>query len=176
MTEIVAQIAGLIASAISIGGIQLKKKRHILIAFIAANAFYCIDFLLIGAWSGLLVSLISIIQTLVVYGYDKHKKPITKTLIVVFILISLATGVFSVRQFVDLLPLLAFALYSLSIVQKKGKNLRILTLILIICWMVYDSSVGAYSLLISDTFFTVSTLVAIIRYDILKIKKTKKKP
>jgi hypothetical protein len=55
-----------------------------------------------------------------------------------------------------------------TIIQSKEKNIRIFTLVNIVLWVVYDITVGAYMALVSDVMLTTSTIVAIIRYDILK--------
>jgi hypothetical protein len=171
MANVIAQISGLLASVINIGGIQFKNKKHILIAFISANIFYCIDFLIIKAYAGFFVSFISIILPIFVYRSEKSNKPLSKVILSIFILLSIVANLTTFTTFFDILPILAFILYSSSIIQKRESNLRLLTLIQITCWILYNLHFAAYTLIISDVFFISSTLIAIFRLDILPNRK-----
>ena len=54
------------------------------------------------------------------------------------------------------------------IIQKKEKNIRKISLINIVLWVIYDIIYLAYTAAISDVFTTVSTIVGIYRFDFKK--------
>ena len=84
-------------------------------------------------------------------------------------------GVAFYRQVIDILPIVCSVLYTLTIVQKKEKNIRSLTLITTILWLIYDFIVGAYTAAISNIIFCISNLIAIFKYDIKGKRKKRKR-
>ena len=69
---------------------------------------------------------------------------------------------------IDILPIICSVLYSLIIVQSKEKIIRILSLINIILWLIYDFYFLAYVAAISDILVVVSTLIGMYRFDFKK--------
>ena len=61
-----------------------------------------------------------------------------------------------------------------TVKKEQAENLyRIIILCSLLCWMGNSISNGLWVALCSDTFGTVSTAIAIIRYDVKKIHKQK---
>lgn len=172
MVNIFAQVLGTLGIGTNVIGIQLKQKQHILIAFMAANLLFGSSFILLKGYSGAVICLVAAVQTLINYQYERKNKEFPKYLIVSYIIIAFICGIFTYKTLIDILPVICSVLYTLSIIQKRESNLRKVTFINIILWVIYDYSVGAYAAFTSDLFLTVSTIVAIIRYDILKKNKT----
>jgi hypothetical protein len=71
---------------------------------------------------------------------------------------------------------LAFLLYTLSLLQTRENNVRWLLLAQTAVWCVYDAVVGAWTPEITNTFFLVSTMIALWRYREKTGKKSLKKP
>jgi hypothetical protein len=168
---IIAQIVGFIASGVNIFTIQIKQKKYILLGFMTMNLLFAINFILLQSYSGAIISFISAIQTLINYVLEKKEIPFPKWLIPVYLVVSFVCGMATYQSFVDILPVTGSILYTLSIIQKKEKNLRRITLANTILWLIYDLLVMAYSSAISEVFFLTSNLIAIYRYDIRKQKE-----
>ncbi len=171
--NIPAQILGLLGIITNAIGIQLKNKKNILIAFMLANLFFGLSFLLLKGYSGAVICLVATIQTFIKYLFDKKNIKFPLYLIIVYIVIAIICGLFTYRGLIDILPVLCSVLYTLAIIQHKESNLRIITLVNIILWTIYDFVVGAYTAGINDVVLTFSTMIAIFRYDILSKKKNK---
>lgn len=135
------------------------------------NLLFAINFILLQSYSGAIISFISAIQTLINYVLEKKEIPFPKWLIPVYLVVSFVCGMATYQSFVDILPVTGSILYTLSIIQKKEKNLRRITLANTILWLIYDLLVMAYSSAISEVFFLTSNLIAIYRYDIRKQKE-----
>ena len=173
MNNIIAQMMGVLGTISNIIGIQLKKKSQIMISIILANFFFSLNFLLLEAYSGAIICFIAGIQTFINYLFDIKKKKYPIWLITIYYLISLVSVLITFTTLIDIIPIICAILLITTIIQKKERNIRLLTLVNIGLWSVYDLTVGAYTAAISDAFMTISTLIAITRLDILKNNKNK---
>jgi len=163
-----AQIFGAIALIIDLTAIQMKKKHQILFLSVTSFFFFSISFALLKAYSGALVSLLACLQTLVAYYYDKEKEEMPRLLIYFYLFITLVCGLFVYSSLIDVLPILCALLYVITIVQKTEKNIRKIVLYTMIIWITYDAIVGAYMVMLSDSIYLFSTIIAIYRYDVLR--------
>lgn len=168
--NLLANFFGALALLSNIFGIQSKKKKYIMISFILANLFLVINFILLKAYSGAIICFISVIETSINYIYDKNKRKYPVALICIYIIISLICGLFAFKNVIDILPVLSSIIFAFTIIQKKERNIRILTLSFISLFVAYDFIVGAYAALLSAVIYCISIAIAIIRYDILKKK------
>lgn len=172
---ITAQILGLIGAIVLIVSIQFEHKKNIIISLAIANMLFVISFLLLNAYSGAIICLIAAIEAIINYAYDVKKKKFPKILIPIYVIIPLICGVLTYKTYVDIFPIICSMLSVLLILQTKEKYIRIITLVSIVLWITYDMLVSAYTTMLSDCFFLISTTIAIIRYDILKISIKEKK-
>lgn len=164
-----AQILGLIGAIVLIVSIQFKHKKNIIISIAIANMLFVISFLLLNAYSGAIICLIAAIEAIINYTYDVKKKKLPKILIPIYIIIPLICGVLIYKTFIDMLPIICSMLSILLILQRKEKYIRIITFISIVLWIAYDMLVAAYTTMLSDCFFLISTTIAILRIDLKQI-------
>jgi len=172
--NILAQIFGLIGILVNIIGIQFKDKKSILISFILANLIFGFTFLFLGSYSGAVICAISAVETIIKYFFDVKNKKFPLYLTIIYIIVSVTGGLLVYKSTIDIYPIFCSILYVLTIVQTKERNIRIITFINVIAWTIYDLYVGLYSVALNDVWFSISTLIAIYRYDIynkLLIKK-----
>lgn len=167
---IIAQILGILGSASNIISMQLKKKQHILICFILAGVLFTGSYLLLNGYSGAIVCLIATLQTGLSYIYDRKNKELPKWLIIIFFILSTLGGVLTYQNILDIFAILAGVTYTWSIIQKQEKYIRLITLSNSALWFIYDIFIKAYSTCISDAIIILSTLIGIIRFDVLKNK------
>lgn len=170
---IVAQLLGIVIIIGNAVTMQLKRKKEILIGFIIINAICVVQFCMLQGYSASLICFVAIIQAVINYQYERKEKEFPKYLVILYILSSFLCGMVTYQKPLDVLPVIAAILYTLSIIQNKEKNLRILVLLNITIWAIYDTIIGAYTNTISDIVFMGSTIIGMVRYDILKGKKEK---
>lgn len=166
--NLLANLFGILGLLFNIIGIQLKKKKSIMLSIMFSTLFFSINFLLIKAYTGSIISFISTIETFINYCYDKKEKEYSLPLIYSYVFISLVSGAFTYNNFIDILPILSSIVFILTIIQKKEKNIRFLTLTYILLFVVYDYFMCAYIPLISAIIYVVFIIISIVRYDILK--------
>lgn len=169
--NIIIQLVGILGLITKIIGIQLKKKKDILIALMISSTLFAINFFLLKAYSGAVISIVMTLEVVINYIFDKKKKEYPMWLIGTYIIVSVACGIFTYQSITDTLPIIASIIFIFTIIQKKEKNIRLLTLAYVTTFFVYDSLVGAYFALISDLLQDISIIIAILRYDHLNRKE-----
>ena len=169
----IAQILGMIGTIINICAVQINNKKSILVLFMSANIVFGINFILLGSYSGGVICFIAAIQTAITYIFEKREKEFPKILIPIYIIVAIVCGLVSYQKCIDILPLLCSVLYTITIIQKKEERVRKVTFINVAIWVIYDLIIGAYTAVISDIFFTISSGIAIARYDRKNLKEEK---
>lgn len=165
---ILAQILSLIAMVINVVAVQLKTKKQILLAIVAANIFFVTSYILLGAYTGALTCIILITVIIINTILEDKGKKTPKILIGIYSIIYIVIGIITFNSLIDILPIIASILFIVTIRQEKEKYVRLLILGNSISWIIYDFIVSAYLTSISDLFTIVSTITAIYRYDIKK--------
>jgi hypothetical protein len=167
MNNILAQIFGTLATLSNVIGIQLKTKEKILVFYILACMFFVINFTLLMAYSGTATCAIMGIITTIMYFMDKYKKEVKTHVIVTMIIFSVGISSLFYSSLVDLISISSCIPFVLMSVQKKEKYVRLWTGIFLLFYATFDILVGAYTAFVGDLCFLVSTLISVIRYDLL---------
>lgn len=166
--NILAQIFGLLGSICWITSASKKKKKDILIFLLFGEALFALNFLTLKAYAGLIVCIITIIEIIISYSYKN--KDIPKSLIIIFLVISLLCGIFIYENIFDILPIASSLLYTIAIYQKKEKHIRRFSNIIAVLWIIYDLIVGAYTGFLADILYLASNIKSIIKYDRKKLR------
>ena len=87
---------------------------------------------------------------------------------IIYIIISILLGLITYTGIIDILPIICSILYTLTIIQDKEKNIRRISLVNIILWIIYDIVCQAYTAAISDSLMTISTIIGMYRFDYKK--------
>lgn len=164
-------ILGLLVMVISL----FQKNKDRMLGYVAFNGiFFGIEYLLLGAYSGMFSNFFGIFRTYISKEKEKHKN-LNKWYILLFFIIGYAIiGFISFDgKIVSLLPIIAEIIYVIALWQKDVKKIRIGTLLMVILWLIYDIFVKAYPSMITDLIVMSSTIVAIVIKDILKRKEVK---
>lgn len=150
---------------------QQKDKKNILIGLILVNLTSTIAYIFLGTYSASVVTTIAIFQTYIKYKYDQKDKKMPIYLQIIFIIISIIGGIFTAHSWLDIIPTICLVLYTLSILQSKERNIRLLIVANILGWIIYDAYALAFVGILTSMFSLTSTIIAIIRYDIRKEAK-----
>ena len=130
---------------------------------ILANIVVAIQFFLLDAITGGVVSIINAIRCIVFYIYKKkNMKPSIITLIV-FEVIEIISGCFSWQNIWSLIPILLTTFYTYSIWQDNIELIRLATGIVGGGWAIYDVIVKAYVGVIQEIAQLISAIIAIYR-------------
>lgn len=158
-------IAGLIFCVIPF---QFKKHKQIVLCKMFSEILFSIQYILMGAYTGAIVDLISGLRNFLFYKFVEKKRS-TLPLIILFSLLVIVLGIFTWGGAMSLLPVTAKVLTTVSYGMKNEKLLRIITLPSCIFWIMYNAMVGGWEALIGDSLSLISILIAIYKFDIKKV-------
>lgn len=170
----VAQIFALIAFILYTISFQFKKRGNVLKTQIFANIFYTLEYIMLDAYAGVNNSLFGITRSLLFYVFDKKKKKCPPYVAVIFLTLVVIFGFVSYTDVFSILPVIISIIFFVSLYTEDMKLYRKVAVIASILWIVYNIAVSAYVSIFDYTIELISSLVAIYRFDIKKIKKDKK--
>lgn len=165
------QVIGVFAMIFSLLVFQANNRKQMLSLHSVANFLYFVHLYLLNGLTGALTSLIAGVRNLIYTKYEKGKRPIAVPLI--FIGILAIVCVITWKDWTSLLPISGGVLGTISFWQKKPKNIRLFSLFVSPMWFVYGIINGSYAIILTELVMFSSDVIGIIRYDILKKKKSK---
>lgn len=148
----------------------LKNKKVILFLAILISLLYGAQYILLSAFTGFAVNMVSIIRNVWFYINAKKEKKNEFWVLLALILIASTFSLFTYKDMYSIFPLLAFILYTYSIWQSNIKVYRWLAIPISISWIIYN----VYAKTLFGTITECSLLVVEI-IGITKLKKNAKK-
>ena len=132
--KIIAQIIGLLAFFFSLFAYHKNQKKKILKNMILSNALKLIHYLLLGAHSGLLTKILSIIRDVFIIEKEKHKTLDSNLFLILFIIFYLIIAVISYQDILTLFPIIAAMIYLVPIWNGSTKTLKKTALFTYVLW------------------------------------------
>ncbi len=158
----------LICSAISF---QQKKRFGILIWQATATLISSIYLFLLGAYEGACLDLLSFAGKMI---FSKGGKVFGLSLPVwriVFLAAMLVAGILTWADIYSLLAILASCLSLFALSMKSPMKIRLISLLVGPCWIVYNWVYHAYPSILMECIALTSIIIGIIRYDMKKKKE-----
>ena len=163
--NILAQVIGGIGILIWIVSIQRKNKSDILIYQGIANIFIAIQYFILGVYTPALIDVSTSARSFIFSGYSKKDKSIPIIWLFIFLLITIFFGIVSWSGFLALIPIINTGMYVISTWLKDTKWLRIFYVVAALFFIYYNFSVGAYIMLVGNSFEVISGIYSIIKYN-----------
>ncbi len=172
---IVAQIFGLFGSLSMITSMWQKTRKKMLWFLTFDSIFYAIHYLFLGAYAGAVNNVVGIFRTFTLAKKNTTEFYKKNYILYIVIALYLIFGIITYNGINSLFPSIASIIYCIVIWLDKPKNIRFGTAIMLLLWLLYNIGVKSYVGAITEACLLVSTIIAIIKIDILKVKKEKKK-
>lgn len=165
---IIAQLLGLIALIALVLSFQKNNKITLLKYQIISSFLYAVQYLLLNAYSGCFMNMACALRNIVFSNYEKKvpKKYLILTIITMILLSAL-----SYKESISLLPCIACIIYSISLSQPNLTITRITHIISCTLYIIYNKKVLAITGLICTIVELSSSIIAILKYDLPKLKK-----
>ena len=160
---ILAQILGGIVLILTVISVQQKTKEKILIFQIIANIVISIQYFLLDAVTGGVVSIINIIRCCIFYIYKKKNMKPSVTFLAIFILVAIASGIWTWQNIFSVIPIVAAIVFTYGLWQDNVKITKICTAITSGNWGVYNLIVKAYVGALQSLAEFTSSIIAIVR-------------
>lgn len=172
MEFILAQIFGAISLILICIGYFLKKKSQFLIIQIVANIFYAGAFVVVGAFVGAGLTMISTLRCVYIYVAEKKEFKYKLHLLPIFVVTYIVTTIIFWQSPYDLMPLLTSTMFTIGFAFKDLQKMRYFLLMPNIILVVYNVLVSTYTSALLDALEVVIIIVAIIRYHYMSKKST----
>ena len=160
----IGQIIGILVTIGAIVNLQLKKKKHMFILSIVVNILSALNILLLdGFSSGVIICLVADVQIAVAYWHDKKQTDINLAEKIIFFMLYVAGGLIGFKTWIDILSIVAAALYMFAMFQKKEQNIRLFLMGNMATWTVYHAVLGSTAIF-AQIAGIISSVIALIRY------------
>lgn len=172
MDLVIAQVVG-ISAMITFAIVPHQKTRGRSLAFqLLSSILYAMQYLLLGAFSAVASNIIGAIKNYVFYIYVKKNKDIPISILVIYILILLISGILTYTNMLSIFPIVLSIMYAYGAWQSNLRIYRIISVFGAALWIIYNFSVGAYIGVIGNVMQFISAIIAIVRLDIIKKEET----
>lgn len=168
MLPIVTQVIGFVGVGLYLLSYQLKKRKHIVWVTFISNTFYVLQYLLLGAFSGAIMDVLSTIASYFAARknspkYKKHAKMMALTSVVVIFIIGFCVA-FIRRSMIEVLPVAGAIFQTISLWCDDEQTLRKFGLCGAPFWLVYNFLSKAYGASLGSLFAIFSITISLIRY------------
>ena len=168
----IAQGIGFIGMVVMFIAFQQNDKRKLLWVQASASAVFTAHFLLLGAFTGMGMNLVSIPRNLIFARKPAKKQQLIWT--AVFIAAFAAFGIITWDTVFSLFPVIAMSLSTIVFSLKEPRYIRFLSLPISGFWITYNIISFSIAGVLTEAFVICSILIAIVRFDILKRTENKK--
>lgn len=149
---IFVQIIGFIAW-ILLGLSYYRKDTDRILAFqVIANILFCLHYLLLSAYSGLLICVFELVRDYLYYKTDKDNY-----IFIISIIVYIISSILTYTALLDVFPYVASTLDGFFLTKKK-KMVVFGAIITYILWLIYDIYVVSWSGAITDGIIIISNL------------------
>ena len=171
--KIASLIFGLSAVAFYLICFQLKSAKKIIACKLLSSILYVLQYLLLFAFVGAAMDALAVVTNSIAYKKDtpfisKYKIPI----LVITNVGIITVGLLLYENIFSLLPIAGVLFENVANWMKTEKRLRIVSLLAVPCWLVYNVVSRAYGSVIGSVLALISIISALIIYS--KKEKNKK--
>lgn len=162
--EIVGHVLGFVAVGLYFISYQIYDKKGLLLVQTAATTLNCLQYLLIGAYSGFALNIVCVCRNFIFYSGDKKGSKgvlISGILAALIVLVSL----FSWDGLHSLLIVLGLAINTVCMGLFNAANLRKSVLLTCALIFMYNFFAGSYSGMVSESISWLSALIGTLRYN-----------
>ena len=169
---IISQICVVIAMLFLASTYFIKSKKWILIFNIPIALFFGIQYVLLGAYTGVAINAVGLIRCVWFYFNDKLGKKKNYISFSVINIMLLVLGIITFKTWVDIWAMLAGFIYTFSIWQSNNTVYRWLALGVSACWITFNSIYGSLFGIIAECILLIVEIVSI--FNLYLCKKNQK--
>ena len=165
MSQIIIQGIGFIGVICFIMSFQIKSNKVLFLAQMAGSGLFCVQFMLMGAYSGCLSLLVIVIRNWFLARADKWPAVLWKGWAVLIIIVCAAIMIFTWTGPISILPFLAMAGGTIGYYTNNAQKIRFANLVCCSpAWLIYDFVVGSIGGVLNESIVLISIFVSIYRY------------
>lgn len=168
-TFLLAQIFGFCAFACCMFAYQIKNPRYIVLACIPISWFFGLQFLLLGAYSAAIFSLICMFKDAVIFIL---RQEYLKRFIYCYLLINTSFLLFYYESIFDLLPILSALFINIPLINRDNRHMIVRgTIVSQICWIIFNLNVSAWFGFACSILTIFSAMIGMARHEKWEVGK-----
>lgn len=168
---IIAQVFGVLGVIASVCSMQFKKRKTIFVALLLLNLFAALNFVFLGNFPPAYICFFAVLEMVINYLFERKKKPVPKIIIGIYIIVNILLGAISFAGPLDLIPIFCALIFCATLLTKKEQNIRKLTVLNQVLWLIFDITAMAYFFAVSNVLTIISTTIALYRFSKKRGKK-----
>lgn len=169
---ITAQVVGALQTVCSAVSVQLKEKYQIIAVMVISGVLLCVVQWLLGRYNGLILTGLGTIIALCAFLFSRKQREMSRWVIGLFAALIILACLLFWQDWYDVFILIAQLTFLAEMSVRKERDLRLLALVNIAFWVIYNITTGGYTLLIGNAIMITSTIIALVRYRKVKNGKT----
>ena len=164
MSEFAIQAIGFAGVALFVVSYQIRSNRALFLCQLTGCIVFCVQFSLMGAYTGAISLLVNILRNLLLLKSDDWKWARSRgTLALILLMLGVMTAL-TWAGWISLLPFLSVAVTSVGYWTDNAQKIRLSQLVGSPCTLTYDVLVRSWGGAISEAITIISILVSILRF------------
>ena len=164
MSEFWIQTIGFVGVALFIISYQIRSNRALFFCQLLGCLVFCLQFFLMGAYTGAIGLIINIVRNLLLLKADSWKWAKSKATMAVIILLLGVMTAYTWAGWKSLLPFISVAVTTVGYWTNNAQKIRLSQLIGSPCTLAYDLIVRTWGGALSEAIAIVSILISIYRF------------
>lgn len=176
-TYITSQVFAVIMYILIAFTYYFKDRKKILVFNFLSILANSVEFILLGAYSGLAMNGVAILRDIIFIADENNKPNNTKTtvkdigILLLLVAISIILSIFTFDGIFSLFAMGATMIFTYSVWQKSTKVYKLLGPFVSLCWIVYKVHIKSIFGIILESVLLICTIIGYI----LEVKKEKNK-
>lgn len=141
----------------------INKRKNLIICKLIADVSWATHYFCLGAYGGIVPNFVGIFRELIFVKREDKKWANSPIIPVIFILINFGLGIFTFKEPINVLPIVASALVTISLWLKKPMLIKITTIPVNIMFLIYNLVVGSYIGAFNETLSMLSIAIYFIK-------------
>lgn len=167
------QIIGYVGLIFSVVAFQCKKHRNVMIFKTANELIFCIQYILLGAYTGAAMNLVGSARNLI-FARTVAMGRSTRGWQSLFAVFFTVFGIFTWQGPISIMIIAAKVITTIAYGIENTSLVRLLTLPTSICWLIYNGFSGSVGGVLCEAFTIASILTAMMRIDLPKLKAARR--
>lgn len=159
---IIAQAFGFMAMAVSISMYQFNKHKKVMLLMVGCALLWCCHYTFLGLFTPVAMNFLGAVKNFI-FSFKEGKQIESKTIPIIFLILSVASTVITWKDAWSVLPLIASVFAIVAQWQTNVKWLCVLTIPVCVCWFIYNINNQSWAGTANEVFVLISIIVALVR-------------
>lgn len=164
MNEYIIQGIGFLGVALFIISYQIRSNRALFLCQLMGCIVFCIQFFLMGAYTGAISLIINIARNLLLLKSNDWKWAESQVTLAVIIVLLLVMTIYTWAGWISVLPLASVAVTSIGYWTQNAQKIRLSQLFDSPCTLLYDILVHSWGGAVNEAIAILSIIISIIRF------------